>query len=74
MGLHDSLHVSGPSVLGSNEDTWGFINSCTENNLLDFVSKDVFHEFAERLEFGFQFLLLFLLLFGIVKIKSFFGD
>lgn len=45
----------------------------TNLNFFNFVSKDFLKKFAKTFEGSFLFLELFLFIFSLVKIKSFFG-
>ena len=44
LSLHDSLHVGGPSVLSGDEDAWGFLESLSNDDLLNLISKDFLEE------------------------------
>jgi len=58
-------------VLGGDKNTWGFVNTGTYDNLLNFLAKDVLHELAEWLETGLLFFTLLLFVFGVLKVESF---
>ena len=49
-------------MLGGDKNTWGFVNTVGDDDLLDFVAKNILHQLAEWLEASFLFffgLLLF---------------
>jgi hypothetical protein len=73
LGLHDTLHVGGPAVLGGNENAGGLIDTGGNNNLLDLVAKDILHKLAKGFEAGLLFLLLLLLILSVVEVKTFLG-
>lgn len=73
MSLHDSLHVGSPTVLASDEDAWGFVDSGADNNLFNLVTEDILHEFAKWFESGLFFFVLLLFLFGFFEVETFFG-
>ena len=74
LGLHDSLHVSGPAVLGGDKDTRRLVDTGAEGNLLDLVAEDVLHELAEGLELGAELLLGLLLVLSVVEVETLLGD
>jgi len=73
LSLHDSLHVSGPTVLTSDQNTWGVSDSLTNLDFLDLITKDFLDKFAEWLERGFLLFEFLLLILGILEVKTFFG-
>jgi len=50
LSLHDTLHIGGPAVLGGDQDAGGLIDTCRNNNLLDFVTKNILDQLAEGLK------------------------
>ena len=44
LGLHDSLHVGGPTVLRGDDAAWGGDHSVRDDDLLDLLVKDVLKE------------------------------
>jgi len=60
-------------VFSGDEDTRRVVNSVTNNNFFDFISKDFFDQFTEGFEFSFTFFEFFLFVFGVFKVESFFG-
>lgn len=73
LSFHDSFHVGSPSMFTSDENAWRFIDSLRDDNFLYLLTKDIFHQFAERFEFGFFFFSFLLLFFSLFKIESFLG-
>merc|ERR1711862_882321 len=73
LGLHDTLHIGGPSVLRGDENTWRLVDTVGDDDLLDLVSEDVLHQLAEWLEAGLLLFLSLLLLLGVVEVEAFLG-
>jgi len=74
LGFHYSFHVSGPSELGSDENTRRLVNSSSNDDFLDLVSENVLHELTERFEAGLFFFSLLLFFLGSVEFESFLGN
>jgi len=75
LSFHDLLHISGPTVFASNKDTWGINNSSRDNDFLNFITEDIFDDFAEVFVGGFGVFGLLLLVFIVtVEVESFLGD
>ena len=45
LSLHDSLHVSGPAVGGSDESSWGRFEGVRDNGLKLFLKHEIFKIF-----------------------------
>jgi hypothetical protein len=73
LGLHDALHVGGPSVLAGDQRAGRLAESLSDLNLLDLVSEDFLAELAESLEGGLLFLETLLLVLGVIELEAFFG-
>lgn len=73
LSLHDSFHVGGPSVFSGNENAWGFLQSLSNDDLFDLLSKDFLDEFAEWLEGSLLLLEGLLLFLGLVEVKTLLG-
>jgi len=74
LGLHDSLHIRGPSVLAGDEDTGGLLESLSDDDLLDLgLTKNLLDELTEGLEGGFLLFELLLFLLGLVEFETFLG-
>ena len=41
LGLHDALHVGGPTVLGGGQHAWGVGHPGRDDDLLDLVAQDL---------------------------------
>lgn len=73
MSLHDSFHVSGPAVFTSNEDARRFIESLTDDDLFNLVTKNFLDLLAEGFKGSLLFFEGFLFIFGLFKVKTFLG-
>ena len=73
MSLHDSLHVSTPSVLSGDENTGRVFQSLSELDLLNLVGKDLLDKLAKTLISSLLFFEALLLLLGLVELKSLLG-
>ena len=50
LGLHDSLHIGGPSVLACHQGAGGFVQPLADLYLFDLVSQHFLAQFAEAFE------------------------
>jgi len=73
LSFHDSLHISGPSPLRSDQNTRRRSKSESENAFLDLISQNFFDLLTKRLESGFLFFLQFLLFLSFFESQSFFS-
>ena len=53
LGLHDTLHVGGPAVLGGDDAAWGGDHTVGDDNLLDLLVEDVLKMVLENCKVGF---------------------
>mmetsp|Transcript_32551 Transcript_32551/g.54504 ORF Transcript_32551/g.54504 Transcript_32551/m.54504 type:complete len:279 (-) Transcript_32551:1427-2263(-) len=71
--LHDTFHVSTPSVFSSDQDTRRVGETVGDNDLLHFITKDFLHELAKRLGLRLGFLIGSLFSLILVEVKTFLG-
>merc|ERR1712176_1086539 len=72
LGFHDALHVCRPAILGGCEHTRRISHARTDQDLLYFVPKYLFHELCQGLELSFQLLELLLLIL-VIDFKTLLG-
>merc|ERR1711962_1862503 len=74
LSLHDSLHISCPAILRSNDAARRRNQPVTNNHFLYLLVENILHDLAEGFKFGFVRLhfLLFLLILG--KLEALLGD
>nr|GMC53667.1 protein EIN4 [Ipomoea batatas] len=73
LSLHNSLHVSSPSIFSRNQTAGRVHNTVRNNHLLNPVTKYIFHHLAQTLELGLQFLLFLLIILTLIKLQTFLG-
>jgi len=73
LSLHDSLHVCGPSVFGSDQDAGGVFDTVRDDHFVDLVTEDLLDSLAETFELSLLFLELLLLFFGVFDLHTFLG-
>lgn len=71
MSLHDSFHISGPAVFTGNEDARRFVESLTNNNLFNLITKDFLDLLAKRFISSLLFFESLLFIFGLFEFKTF---
>merc|ERR1712100_160048 len=69
LGLHDTLHVGGPTVLGGHNDGWGLEEAVGDNSLLDLGAESLLEPVGELLVSLGELLVLGLLLGIIVELE-----
>ena len=69
LGLHDTLHVSGPPELASTDGARRADELVGDDDLLDLVAEDVLEALGETLELLLLSLTLLLLIFGLLKLE-----
>jgi hypothetical protein len=73
LGLHNTFHVGGPSVLASHETAWRVSKTVGNNDLFNLVVEDFLHELAQRFSLGLGKLKGGLLFLTLGNVKSFLG-
>jgi len=58
-------------VLRGDKNTWRFINTVGDDDLLDFVTENILHQLAEWLKASFLFFLLLLLFLSVFEVEAF---
>ena len=69
LGLHDTLHVGGPTELASADGAGGVDELVGDNDLLDLVAKNVLEGLGQTLKGLLLLLTLLLLLVGLLKLE-----
>ena len=73
LSLHDSFHIGRPAIFSGDEYTRRLVETLSDNNFLDLVTKDFFDLFAKGFERSLLFFEFLLLAVGILKFESFLG-
>jgi hypothetical protein len=60
-------------VFRCDKNTWGLIDTGANDDLLNFVSKNILDQLAEGFEFSLELFLLLLLILSVVEVKTFLG-
>ena len=69
LGLHDTLHVGGPTELTGTDCSGGIDDLVRDNDFLDLVAKDLLEDLAESLKLLLLLLTVLLLLLGLLEVK-----
>lgn len=69
LGLHDTLHVGGPTELASSDSARGETKLVGDNDLLDLVAEDVLESLGKRLVLLLLSLAGLLLLLGLLELE-----
>lgn len=73
--LHDTFHVSGPSIRRGNQSRWGGSQTFRDNTLLDPVLESlILQPISQGLELLLEFFESFLGLLALVQLQSFLGN
>lgn len=73
LGLHDSFHIGGPSVFGSDQNAGRVFNSVRNDDFVDLVTEDFLNSLGESFEFSLLFFELLLFFLSFFEFHTFLG-